>query len=183
MGRVYWHVAMSLDGFIAAPGDDLSWVFELVDADAAIDDAHVAATGAIVMGRRTFAVEDRDRPGIYGGRFQGPLFVVTHEPPARAPDWMTAAPMDGRFVADGVPAAVAAAQAAAGERNVGLLGAAIARQAVEAGLLDEVMVEVAPVLLGDGVRLFERAGGAPVRLTPVEVVESPPLTRLRFSIA
>jgi dihydrofolate reductase len=91
--------------------------------------------------------------------------------------------MDGRFVADGVPAAVAAAQAAAGERNVGLLGAAIARQAVEAGLLDEVMVEVAPVLLGDGVRLFERAGGAPVRLTPVEVVESPPLTRLRFSIA
>jgi len=177
---VFWHVVMSLDGFIAGAGDDMSWVFDVVSADAAVDDDHVAATGAVVMGRRTFEVEDRIRPGIYGGRYRGPLFVVTNHPPDHPPEWMTSGGMDGRFVSDGVLAAIDAAKVAAGDRNVALLGARVARQAIDAGLLDEVLVQIAPVMLGDGVRLFDRPGGAAVRLTKSAVSETDALTNLAF---
>jgi len=179
---VYWQVVMSLDGFIAGAGDDMSWIFDIVDAEAAVGDDHVAATGAIVMGRRTWEVEDRDRPGIYGGRFQGPLFVVTRHPPEPAPAWMREGGMQGRFVREGVATAIAHAKEAAGGRNVGLLGAGVARQAIELALLDEILVGVSPVLLGDGVRLFDRHGAAPVRLEAGRVAQQGALTNLSFRV-
>jgi dihydrofolate reductase len=176
MTVVAWHVVMSLDGFVAAPGDDMGWVFEVIGPSDTGDEM-VRTTGAIVMGRRTYEVEDRDRPGIYGGAWKGALFVLTHEAPADAPDWMT-----GTFVHDGVEAAVERAKAAAGDRNVGILGAGIARQCLEAGLLDEIVVQVAPVLLGAGVRLLDRPGGRPIRLEKASVAESGQLTDLRFRV-
>jgi dihydrofolate reductase len=176
MSAVAWHVVMSLDGFIAAPGDDMRWVFELVGPSDTADEM-VATTGAIVMGRRTYEVEDRDRPGIYGGAWTGPFFVVTHEAPATVPDWMT-----GTFVHDGVEDAVHRAKTAAGERNVGILGAGVARQCLDAGLLDEIVVQVAPVLLGDGVRLFDRPRGHRIRLERTSIAESGQLTDLRLRV-
>jgi dihydrofolate reductase len=175
MATVSWHVVMSLDGYVAAPGDDMSWIFEVFDQSETVDEI-VNATGAIVMGRRTYEVEDRDRPGIYGGMWTGPLFVVTHNPPETAPDWMT-----GTFV-DGVEDAVAQAKAAVGGRKVGLLGANVARQCLDAGLLDEIVVQVAPILLGDGVRMLARPGGQRIKLEKTTVAESGQLTDLGFRV-
>jgi dihydrofolate reductase len=174
MTAVFAHVVMSLDGFIARPGDDMRWVFDYAGPNETAE-AAMRTTGAIVMGRRTYEVEDRDRPGIYGGRWKGALFVLTHRAPATVPDWMT-----GTFVHDGIEDAVARAKDAAGDRNVGILGSSVARQCLDAGLLDEVLVHVAPIVLGDGVRFLE---GAPTRLEKIGVSESGPLTDLRFRIA
>jgi dihydrofolate reductase len=169
---------MSLDGFIAGPGDSMEWVFELPETRSETAAEVMASAGALVVGRRTYEIEDRIRRGFYGGAWSGPYFVVTHRPPATVPDWMT-----GTFVGGGVEAAVARARAAAGGRDVIVLGASIARQCVEKGLLDEVVVHLAPVLLGDGVRLFERSASGPVRLERTLVAESGPVTDLRFRIA
>lgn len=176
MTEVLWHVAMSLDGFVAAPGDDMSWVFDFAERSETRDEI-VASTGAIVMGRRTYEVEDRIRPGIYGGAWTGALFVLTHKPPATTPDWMT-----GTFVHDGVEDAVARAKAAAGELDVGILGPTIARQCLELGLLDEIVVHVVPILLGGGTRLVDRPDGPPTRLEKMRVRESGQLTDLRFRV-
>ena len=137
----------------------------------------VSATGAIVMGRRTYEVADRDRPGIYGGAWKGPLFVLTHEAPATVPDWMT-----GTFVDEAVEDAVARAKTAAGDRNVGILGASIAQQCLDAGLLDAIVVQVGPALLGDGVRLFDHPGSQQIRLKKTSVAESGQLTDLWFRV-
>jgi dihydrofolate reductase len=173
---VVWHVVMSLDGFIAAADDQMGWIFDYVGPNETADEL-VHTTGALVVGRRTYEVEDRDRPGFYGGRFTGPVFVLTHQAPAERPDWFT-----GTYVPAGIEDAVSKAQQAAGERNVVLLGASMARQALEAGLLDEILVHVAPVLLGGGIRLFDRPGGERVRLEKVFVREAGPLTDLRFRV-
>jgi dihydrofolate reductase len=173
---VVWHVVMSLDGFIAAPGDDMRWIFELAAPSDTVDDA-VTTTGAIIMGRRTYEVEDRDRPGIYGGAWNGRLFVLTHEVPTTVPPWMT-----GTFVHNGIEDAVARAKAAAGDLNVGLLGASIARQCLDEGLLDEILVQIAPVLLGDGVRFFDHPRSQQVKLEKTRLTESGQLTDLRFRV-
>jgi dihydrofolate reductase len=175
MATVSWHVVMSLDGYVAAPGDDMSWVFDSWGPSATVEEI-VAGTGAIVMGRRTYEVEDRDRPGIYGGMWSGALFVVTHRPPATVPDWMT-----GTFV-DGIEDAVVQARAAAGERKVGVLGASVARQCLQAGLLEEIVVQVAPVMLGAGVRMFDPPEGRLIKLKKTSVAESGRLTDLRFHV-
>lgn len=176
MGSVAWHVVMSLDGFIAAPGDDMSWIFDLFGPSQTVEEVR-DTTGAIIMGRRTFEVEDRDRAGIYGGEWHGELFVLTHEPPSNVPEWMT-----GTFVTDGIEDAVTKAKRAAGEANIGLLGATVARLCLDAGLLDEIIVQVAPVLLGGGVRLFEEPGGKQIHLEKVGVAESGQVTDLRFRV-
>jgi dihydrofolate reductase len=77
---------------------------------------------------------------------------------------------------------VAIAKKAAGDGDVVVLGANIARQCLENGLLDEIVVHVAPVLVGDGVRLFERVGGEPVKLDPISSVDEGGMTVLRYSV-
>ena len=173
---VVWHVVMSLDGFIAAPGDDMGWIFKLAGPSETVDEI-VRTTGAIVMGRRTYEVEDRDHHGIYGGTWKGPFFVLTNEAPATVPRWMT-----GAFVHDGIEDAVAQAKAAVGDQNVGLLGASIARQCLDEGLLDEILVQVAPILLGDGVRFFDDREAQPICLEKTMVTNSGKLTDLRFRV-
>jgi dihydrofolate reductase len=172
---VAWHVVMSLDGYIAGPDDDMGWIFEVAGPSSTVDEI-AASTGAIVMGRRTYEVEDRDRQGVYGGAWAGELFVLTHDPPATPPEWMT-----GTFVT-GIEDAIAQAKAAADGRNVGLLGASVARQCLDADLLDEIIVQVAPVMLGDGVRLFDAPDSRRVKLEKAGVGESGQLTDLRFRV-
>jgi dihydrofolate reductase len=176
MTAVLWHVAMSLDGFVAAPGDDMRWVFEVGERSDTADEV-MRSTGAILMGRGTYEVEDRMRPGIYGGAWKGALFVLTHDPPDPAPDWMT-----GVFVNGGIEDVVARAKAAAGDLNVGILGATVARDCLDAGLLDEIVVHVVPILLGDGTRLLDRPGTQQTRLEKVGVAESGQMTDLRYRV-
>jgi dihydrofolate reductase len=176
MTAVVWHVVMSLDGYVAAPGDDMRWVFEVAEFNDTAREV-MSATGAIIMGRGTYAVEDRERPGVYGGAWKGALFVLTHEPPDPVPDWMT-----GTFISEPIEDAVARAKAAARDLDVGILGPTVARQCLEAGLLDEMVVQVAPILLGEGKRLVDWPGGRQIRLEKVRVVESSRVADLRYRV-
>ena len=163
MSRLLYSATMSLDGFIAGPGGDMSWLSEYVGAADVDVDALMADIGALLIGRRTFDGDDpnagTDAEGAFGGRWQGRSVVLTHRPP----DTDTA---DVTFVSD-LHEAVRVAKDAAGGKYVDVLGADVARQCLTAGLLDEVLVFVAPVFLGEGTRLYERSGGAPVRLEPL----------------
>jgi dihydrofolate reductase len=179
MAAVVWHVTMSLDGYIAGPDEAMEWVFEYFSEESNETASNVIeTTGAIIMGRRTYEVEDRYRPGIYGGAWTGPYFVLTHEPPEVVPQWMT-----GTFINENIEAAVARATDAAAGKNVGILGANLAKQCLERGLLEEIVIHLAPVLLGDGVRLFAAPGVERVRLEPTQVTRSGPLTDLRFRVS
>jgi dihydrofolate reductase len=178
MTQIIWHVTMSLDGFIAGPDDSMDWAFGHGPSGPLADDV-MRSTGAILAGRRWHdaAMARYDgRAGIYGGRWSGPVLVLTHRPPAHPPD------PEIRFLSGDVEEAVAAARAAADGRNVELFGARTARQCLDAGLVDEIVVHVAPVLLGDGVRLYGGDGAAPVALERVDATVSPQLTGLRFRV-
>ncbi|WP_018157805.1 dihydrofolate reductase family protein [Demetria terragena] len=170
MSTVQYQCAMSLDGFIAGAGGDMSWLSGASTPPE--DEPHsetgtnplVHRVGAVLCGRRTYDGDDphaaTDKEGAYDGQYGGPMFVLTH----RLPDIPTP---DVTFI-DDVETAISLAKAAAGDKVVSVLGANVARQCLELGLLDEVLVYLTPVLLGDGVRLFDRPGGAPVYLDLVE---------------
>lgn len=179
MSKLLWHTMMSLDGFIAGPDDATDWVFSVDGGQGETVDEVVRSTGALLVGRRTQDVEDRDQPGFYGGAFRGPFFVLRHDPPAEPP---VVKGVTGRFLDVGIEEAVTVAKEAAGGADVVVLGATVARTCLEAGLLDEILIHVAPVLLGGGVRLFERADGTPVRLDPISSQVEGELTALRFSV-
>jgi dihydrofolate reductase len=179
VGKVLWHTMSSLDGVIAGPGDDMRWVF---DVDAGANETAgeiVSSIGALLVGRRTQDVEDRDQPGFYGGAFSGPFFVLRHDPPAEPP---VVKGVTGRFVDVPVEEAVALAKEAAGDANVVVLGATVARECLAAGLLDEIIVHVCPALVGAGVRLYESTGDAPVKLEPVSSRQEGETTVLRYAV-
>ena len=179
MGKLLWHTMMSLDGFIAGPNDDMTWAFGLDAGSGETVDKVVASTGALLVGRRTQDVEDSLQPGFYGGAFRGPFFVLRHDPPPEPP---AVKGVTGRFLDVDIEEAVTIAKEAAGEDDVVVLGANIARQCLENELLDEIIIHVAPVLVGGGVRLFERAGGEPVKLRPITSVDEGGMTVLRYSV-
>ncbi|MFV2173084.1 dihydrofolate reductase family protein [Actinomadura sp. LOL_016] len=165
MAKLLYSATMSLDGFIAGPGGDMSWLGEhLGGPPNPTAERLLAQVGAILAGHGTFGGGDpnegTDKEGAFGGEYDGPTFVLTHEPPAEPVPGVT-------FVGD-LETAVAEAGAAAGDRYVNLLGANVAAQCIEAGILDEVLVFLAPVLLGDGTRLFDHPGGTRVRLEPID---------------
>jgi dihydrofolate reductase len=160
MSEVIWHTMMSLDGFIAGPDDTMDWAFEQSGASALADETR-DRIGAIVAGRRWYDVATArydGRQGIYGGRWDGPVFVLTHHPPETSGDPGIA------FVSNGIHDAVATAREAAAGKAVGIFGATIARQCLAEGLIDELVVHVAPVLLGDGVRFHDAPGAERIRL-------------------
>ena len=180
MSKVLWHTMMSLDGFIAGPNDDMEWVFGVESAPSPTVDEVLQSAGALLVGRRTQDVEDRLQPGFFGGAFRGPFFVLRHDPPSQPP---VVKGVTGRFIDVEIEEAVRLAKHAADGGNVVVLGANVARQCLEAGLLDEIIVHVAPVLVGDGVRLFEHANGAVVKLTPICSTVEGSMTVLRYSVA
>jgi dihydrofolate reductase len=181
-GRVIWHTTMSLDGFVAGRDDAMDWAFGADLGPSAAGTGVVGATGAIVAGRRWYdRALERPEWAPYGGSWQGPLIVVTNRPHSEP-----ASPGDGlsvTFVATGIGDAVVAARAAAGGRDVVVFGPTIARQCLDSGLLDEILVHVVPVLLGDGVRFFGDPGvGHRIPLRRTELVASGQLTDLRFTV-
>lgn len=179
MGKVLWHTMMSLDGFIAGANDDMQWMSDVDGGARRTVDEVLGSAGALLVGRRTQDVEDRNQPGFYGGAFRGPFFVLRHDPPAEPP---VAKGVTGQFLDVEIDQAVGVAKEAAGGADVVVLGANIARQCLEAGLLDEIIVHVAPVLVGDGVRLFARSGSEPVRLESISSVNEGETTVLRYSV-
>jgi dihydrofolate reductase len=178
MAQVLYSATMSLDGYIAGPGGDMSWLTAHLGPNPPVE-ALIDEIGALLVGGRTFRGDDphrgTDREGKpFGGGWDGPQVVLTRQPPAD--------PLpDVRFV-DNLPDALAAAIAAAGDKYVNLLGADVARQCLQAGLVDEIFLCVAPVLLGDGVPLFAVSGGANIPLRRLSVSEAPGATNLRFSL-
>jgi dihydrofolate reductase len=172
-----YSATMSLDGFIAGPGGDMSWLTGYLGPNPVAEDL-VPRIGALLIGHRTFTGDDPNRgtdaEGAFGGTWSGPQFVLTHSVDRPAVPDVT-------FL-DDLDAAVAAAKAAAGERYVNILGADVARQCLRAGVLDEILVFVAPVLLGDGVRLLDWPGGTSVRLERLSVSEAPLAAGLWFRV-
>lgn len=179
MGKVLWHTPLSLDGFIAGPEDDMEWVFDIDGGSGRTADEVVRSTGALLVGRRTQDVEDRVQAGFYGGAFRGPFFVLRHNPPAQPP---VVKGVTGEFLDIGIEEAVSRAKKAADGANVVILGANVARQCLQAGLVDEIIVHIAPVLVGSGVRFFERSGGAPIRLEAISSHVEGETTVLRYAV-
>ncbi len=174
-GKVVVNRSMSLDGFIAGPGDAMDWVFDFVAPDEFREIA--AATGAMLVGRRTWEVGDAmeaDEPGSTDYPFSGPMFVLTHRP-LEPPD-----PKVTILTGD-IGDAVATALDAAGGKNLEILGADVAGQCLRRGLVDEILVYVLPVLLGDGIR-FSSPGLGRIDLEPVSSTRSGAVTILRFRV-
>lgn len=199
-GQVIAAVAVSVDGFIAGPGDGpgqalglggdglFTW-FEDGDvpgqfypwhkmsaASAAAFDGFIARIGAVVTGRRTYdIVQGWDGQGEVPG---APLFVVTHRAPDQAP--VTIVPYT--FVTDGIASAVRQALVAAEGKDVRLMGASIIQQCLRAGLLDELTIELVPVILGGGVRLLDNLEPGTVSLDLVRVIDAPGVTHLTYQV-
>lgn len=171
MAVLQWQFTMSLDGFMAGPGGDMSWVQGLPAAEQEVAETR-ESTGALLVGNRTFRgddpyAENPEEGEAYGGGWHGTQFVLTHHAPS--------APVPGVVFVNDLRGGIAAAKAAAGGKNVGVLGADVARQCLEAGLLDEILVFLAPVLLGDGVRVFDHPGGSLIRLERLPTASSSPM--------
>ena len=177
-GKVVVNRAMSLDGFIAAPGHVMDWgssraLADFVDPDDVREVA--AATGAILVGRRTMDVGERMRteePGSVDYPFSGPVFVLTHRPPASPGPGVS-------YLSGDIGEALATARRAAGGKDVEVLGADVAGQCLRHGLVDEILIYVLPVLLGDGIGIS--APGLPrIDLEPLSSKRSRAATMLRF---
>ncbi|MDQ3923984.1 MAG: dihydrofolate reductase family protein [Actinomycetota bacterium] len=202
MGKVATGLSTSLDGFIAGPNDNpdsplgeggerlFAWyssgdteyrlpgteMMFMVSPQSAelLREAH-SKMGAFVTGRRTFDITN----GWDGSPPLGvPTFVVTHTLPQ---EWVyEGSPFT--FVTEDVQSAVEQAKAVAGEKDVAVGAASIVQQCIRAGLLDEIHIDLVPVLLGNGVRLFDPLGTGPIELESTRVVEAPGVTHLTFRV-
>jgi len=201
MGKVVFNMTMSLDGFVAGPNDSpenglgdggeglFNWYFsgdtevtmsegvpplKVSKQSAEILKAGISAIGAGIWGRKTF-----DIAHAWGGHPPGsPAFIVTHHVPQQ---WVK----EGSpflFVTDGVESAIRQAKEAAGEKDVMICTANILQQALQAGLVDEINIDVAPILIGGGVSLFDRLGTGPIELERTRVVDAPGVTHLQYRV-
>jgi dihydrofolate reductase len=192
MSKSILYMSMSLDGFITGPADDAAhglgiggerlhdWLGES-DSPPHFRPSglngqifgELMATGAVVVGRRTF-----DHAGHWNGDHHGvPIFVPTRgTPPAPQSDLV-------HYVTDGVESAMRQAKEAAGEADVMVHGADLAQSLLRAGVLDELEIHLIPVLLGEGRRLFEHLGAEHIELELTRVVDAPGVTHLRYRVA
>ena len=202
MGKVIFENSVSLDGFVAGPNDNpeqglgeggealFAWyesgdtalplpgadmVFKVSAASARYLRESWSKIGAMLAGRRMFEIAHAWGGNPPGG---GPCFILTHHVPN---EW-TGPDLPFTFVTDGIESAICQAKQAAGDKNVAVSSASVMQQCLAAGLLDEIHLDLAPVLLGDGVRLFERFGSAPVELEPFGVVQGLGVTHLRYRV-
>jgi dihydrofolate reductase len=196
MGIVVTSASMSLDGFVAYPDNDpgplFDWYeagdveivnhgdlppFHLTRESADYWNGWVSELGCLVVGRLLFDITD----GWKGRHPLGvPFVVLTHEEPT---DWSWGGTGNGHFVTGGIEAAIARAQEIAGDRSVGVAAGTVAGQALAAGLVDEVAIDLVPVVLGEGHRYFADVEPSAVRLgDPTVVIASERVTHLRFPV-
>ena len=193
MGTVRVHMSTSLDGFVAGPdisveqpmgvgGERLpEWMFapaDPTDIETAAEMFSTRTTGAVVIGRRTFDVGEQ--PWGEDGTFHVPCFVVTH----RAAPTLVKGKTSFTFVTEGLEHALALAQTAAGDKAVNVMGAGTAQQLLRLGLIDEIHLNVVPVLLQTGTRLFEHLGSDRIELERTgAVLPSSGVTHLVYRIS
>jgi dihydrofolate reductase len=202
MSKVILELSMSLDGFVAGandspdnplgdggealfawyrtgdvdlplPGTDMVFKVSRASADFLIPEWNRAR--AMIAGRRMF-----DIAGAWGGNPPGGenCFIMTHNPPQ---EWMKAG-SPFTFVTDGIESAVRQAKQAAGDKDVSIGSASVGQQCLNAGLLDEMIIDLAPVLLGKGVRLFDFLKTAPIQLEQLQIVAAPTVTHLKYRV-
>ena len=212
MAKLKLDISMSLDGFVAGPNATLEdglgeggellheWIIGLASwreahgmsgGERNADDDFVrkmADNGAVIMGRRMFSggegpwEDDPNADAWWGDEppFHAPVFILTHH------ERETVQKQGGTsytFVTDGIESALDQARAAAGDKDILIAGGAeAAQQYLKAGLLDEIQLHVAPVLLGDGVRLFDGLGPDDAKLELADVTESPAVTHIRYTV-
>jgi dihydrofolate reductase len=195
MSKVVAIMSVSLDGYVAdlddGVADVLGWYFTSGDVEvqaggsdpmtlrvSAPSATHLRALasglGAVLTGRRTFDVAD----GWGGNHWWGPAFVLTHQIPAGWPRPNSTV----HFVTDGIESAVKQARTAAAGKSVGVHGADTIQQCLNAGLLDELQIDLVAVLLGSGIRLFDRLAGTPVVLGSPAVMPGAGVTHLRYPV-
>lgn len=170
MSKVLWHTTMSLDGFIAGPDDAMGWMGDYAGPNPTANDL-LGQIGALLIGARTYQAAKTEAGKVYGGAWTGPQFVLTHAAADSAAAGFS-------FVSGDIGAAVQRVKAAAGDKYGVVLGASTAKQVLEAAMLDEILVHIAPVLLGDGVRMFNHPGGSIVRLEKISLTQSAQVTNL-----
>jgi dihydrofolate reductase len=175
MAKVILGMTMSLDGFVNDRNGDVSRLYPDLEAlrTTGFLQEVIQTTGAVVMGRHAFAMADD--PDWFAGNyeFQVPIFVLTHAVPAKHPK--ETEPLKFSFVTDGIESAITQAKAAAGEKDVQVIGGASTfQQCLQAGLCDELHLGIMPVFLGDGLRLFEHLDAEHIQLEKIKVIDSPP---------
>jgi dihydrofolate reductase len=211
MSKLRFEISISLDGYVAGPnqseenplgegGEQLhEWIFPLaawrephgreggeVNASSPLIEEAQSGVGAVIMGRNMFG----GGPGPWGEDpwqgwwgeeppFRTPVFVLTHH--ERQP--LTLGETTFNFVTDGIESALEQAKGAAGELDVHLAGGGeVGGQYLSAGLVDQMQLNVVPLLLGDGTRLFETGTGEGRKLEQILVVEAPGVTHLRYRV-
>lgn len=160
MGRVTWGFTSSLDGFITGPNHDMSWMSGLGSLSEGTVEDLASQVAVIISGRSGYdaakaQADERDEltSEAYGGAWSGTEFILTHRPEELADDASVTA------MNCSIAEAIDRAQAIAGDRDIQIISADIARQALEVDLIDEMQIFVAPVFLGDGTRIFDVPGG------------------------
>lgn len=179
MGKVVAGMAMSLDGFINDRNGSVGRLYPDLDALRKTDilQEAIRTTGAVVIGRRAYDMADGDFTGY---EFQVPIFVLTHAAPQKVAKGENGK-LKFTFVTDGIESAIRQAKAAAGNKNVTVIGgASTVQQLLRAGLVDEIQIGLMSVLLGGGTRLFENTGSEPIELESAGVIESLGVSYLRF---
>ena len=168
--KVVWHMTMSLDGFIGDRDDKVDWMFLADGGPSDLGAEVIRTTGAFLCGGRLVEVMGENRP--YGGAWRGPILIYTHKDPATktVPEFTYVSGDIRDVVADGL-------KSAAG-KNLVVTGGAVPRLALNAGLVDEIVLHITPVLLGEGVRFYDSPGVEPTKLE-VLTAES---TSFRFEV-
>lgn len=213
MSKVIADMSMSLDGYIAGPNDSIDnplgddgeclheWMTSLEswrqshgleggerNQDSEIAEEYGRNVGAYILGRRMFdngqgPWGDDPFRGHWGNSppYHQPVFVLTHHP-------RQSLPMEGGttfyFVTEGIEDALARARKAADDLDVRISGgASVVRQYLNAGLIYQIQLQIVPILLGDGIRLFDGLDAASIRLEPERVIDSPAVTHIRYRVA
>jgi dihydrofolate reductase len=191
MGNVIFDISMSLDGFMTAsnrrPEEPMGdggqrlheWASDEDERNRKVLEEGIADEGAVIAGRETYDTSvpwwGADGPTGFARR---PVFVVTHEAPAESPEGGVYT-----FVTDGIERALEQAKAAAGDKNVGVMGgASIDQQYIAAGLVDEIQIHLVPVLFGSGTRMFDHLGDDHIRLESAGTVETSAAIHMRFRV-
>jgi dihydrofolate reductase len=184
MGKVMFGLSVSLDGFIADKSDDISevfaWFASAWDRLYEVMGDALNETGAVIMGRRSFDMIYSEQGWVFPDGTAPDWPVIVLQSQARAP--VKKGKTQFYFVTDGIESAIAQAQELAGEKRVALHGASAVQQALKAGLLDELQMDIAPVLLGEGVRLFDHLGSEPIHLEHLRTLETLGATHLSYRV-
>jgi dihydrofolate reductase len=181
MGKVIGGMTLSLDGFASDAHGDVGRLYpNLPDLRyTEMLQEEIRTTGAVVMGRHSYNMGDPDS-FAENYEYQVPIFVLTNHVPDKMPKQNER--LTVTFVTDGIESAVAQAKAAAGDKNVMLIGASINQQCLNVGLCDELHMGIMPLLLGDGLRLFEHIDAAKIKLEKTRIFESSERTDIWFRV-